>query len=366
LRSDDQRYMRRALRLAARGWGRVAPNPLVGAVVVRDGVVIGEGWHQEYGGPHAEIHALAQAGARAEGATLYVSLEPCAHHGKTPPCTDAILRAGIRRVVYGASDANRKAAGGAAVLRTVGLAVVGGLEAEASRRLNAPFFHAHEKHVPWVALKLAQSLDGAIARGAGIRTTITGQRAQAEVHRLRAGFDAILVGAGTARSDDPLLTARGNVRPRKPPARVVFDTLADLAQDGRLIATISEAPVHVVHAGGSSAQVQALQDLGVLTHQVPASDAGVAPAAALRALWDTGLRSILCEGGAGLARSLIARDLVERIYLFIAPVVLGPEALRGLGAPLCGGWRLTEMRSFGNDALVVYDRVRAEIGEREG
>ena len=241
----------------------------------------------------------------------------------------------------------------------------GGLEAEASRRLNAAFFHAHEKQAPWVALKLAQSLDGAIARGGAVRSAITGARAQAAVHRLRAGFDAILVGAGTARADDPLLTVRGNVRPRVPPARVVFDTLAELPPDARLIATISEAPVHVVYSGGSSAQVRALEELGVRTHRVPASDAGVAPDAALRALWDAGLCSILCEGGAGLAGSLIARDLVERIYLFIAPTVLGPDALRGLSTPLSGAWRLTEMRSFGNDALLVYDRLRGAAGERE-
>jgi diaminohydroxyphosphoribosylaminopyrimidine deaminase/5-amino-6-(5-phosphoribosylamino)uracil reductase len=295
-----------------------------------------------------------------------VSLEPCSHHGKTPPCTDAILRAGIRRVVYGAADANRKAAGGGAILQRAGLTVESGLEADASRRLNAAFFHAHEMRTPWVALKLAQSLDGAIARGGGVRTAITGTQAQAEVHRLRAGFDAILVGAGTVRADDPLLTVRGHVRPRVQPARVVFDTLAELPRDSRLIATISEAPVHVVYSGGSPAHVRALEELGVRTHQLPASDVGVAPEAALRALWDAGLRSILCEGGAGLAGSLIARDLVERIYVFIAPIVLGPDALRGLASPLPGDWRLSETRSFGNDALLVYDRLRALAAKPKG
>jgi diaminohydroxyphosphoribosylaminopyrimidine deaminase/5-amino-6-(5-phosphoribosylamino)uracil reductase len=339
---------------------------MVGAVVIREGAVIGQGWHQEYGGPHAEIHALAQAGAGAEGATLYVSLEPCAHHGKTPPCTDAILEAGIRRVVYGAPDPDPKAGGGAMVLTAAGLAVEGGVLAAASRRLNAAFHHAHERQAPWVALKLAQSLDGAIAPRPGVRMQLTGQKAQAAVHRLRAGFDAILVGRGTVVADDPLLTARGNIRPRKPPARVVFDARGGLSPASRLVATAAEAPVHLVHVDADPSRIAALRDVGVHTHSVAASGGGVAADAALQALWSAGLRSILCEGGARLAATLLALDGVERIYLFVAPVILGPESVRGLVEPLHGRWRLSRARSLGRDALLVLDRVRAERETQEG
>lgn len=351
--------MGRAQRLAARGWGRVAPNPMVGAVIVRDGIVVGEGWHEEYGGPHAEVHAIRAAGALAAGATMYVSLEPCAHHGRTPPCTDAILDAGVRRVVYGASDPNPKAAGGGSVLRQRGLDVEGGAGEAAVRRLNAPFFHAHERGRPYVALKLAQSLDGAIAAGPGARTQITGPKAQAVTQRLRAGFDAILVGANTVRIDDPLLTVRGPVRPRVAPARVILDRGASLSLDSRLIETIDQAPVHVVHGEDvDPGRLRALADAGVTLHAVPATEGGVAPDGALRALWDAGLRSLLCEGGARLAASLLQADRVERAHLWISPVVLGDGAVRGLTAPLPGRWRLAAVRRHGPDALLEYDRLR--------
>lgn len=351
--------MDRALRLAARGWGRVAPNPMVGAVIVRDGTIVGTGWHRDYGGPHAEIHAIRDAGPLAAGATMYVSLEPCAHHGRTPPCTDAILAAGIRRVVYGAADPNPQAAGGGDVLRARGVAVEGGLRAADSRRLNAAFVHIHERRTPWVALKLAQSLDGGIAESPGRRTQLTGGRAIAASHRLRAGFDAILVGAGTARCDDPLLTVRGSRRPRVPPARVVLDTSASVRLDSRLVATLDQAPVHLVHGEGADPRkLEALAAAGVILHPVPPAGRGVALDTALQALWEAGLRSILCEGGAALADSLLAADTVERLYLWIAPVVLGARALRGLDRPLRGEWRLAAVQRHGQDALLEYDRVR--------
>jgi diaminohydroxyphosphoribosylaminopyrimidine deaminase/5-amino-6-(5-phosphoribosylamino)uracil reductase len=237
--------MDRALGLAERGWGNVAPNPLVGAVLVRDGAVLSEGWHASHGGPHAEIAALSATGD-ASGATLYVTLEPCAHHGLTPPCTDAILRAGIVRLVFAAADPNPVAAGGAEVLRARGIAVTAGVMAERARRLNAAFFHAHETGTCWVALKLALSLDGAIAAAPGIRTQLTGPGAHTETHRLRSGFDAVLVGIGTASIDDPLLTTRTPTPPRLPVARVVFDAEASLSPDSRLVRTAAESPVHVV------------------------------------------------------------------------------------------------------------------------
>jgi diaminohydroxyphosphoribosylaminopyrimidine deaminase/5-amino-6-(5-phosphoribosylamino)uracil reductase len=247
--SDDARWMARALELAGRGWGRVAPNPLVGAVIVRDGELVGEGWHTEYGHPHAEVEALRAAGEAARGATAFVTLEPCSHHGKTPPCTGALLAAGIRRVVFAASDPNPKAAGGGEVLREAGVEVLGGVMAGEARDQNAVFFHTHSPagaERPFVALKLALTLDGRIADHAGSSVWITGDDARSEVHRLRAGFDAVAVGSGTALADDPKLTVRGALEPRVPPVRVVFDRRLRLPLESALVTTAREVPVMVV------------------------------------------------------------------------------------------------------------------------
>lgn len=252
---SDAEWMRRALALAAGGWGRVAPNPLVGAVVVRDGASGGEGFHAEYGRPHAEVEALRAAGEAARGSTLYVTLEPCAHTGKTPPCTDAILAAGARRVVFAASDPNPKAAGGAAALEAAGVEVTRGVEMRAALDLNAPFFHGIAgPERPWTELKLALSLDGRVADRDGRSAWITGEEARAEVHRMRAGFAAVAVGIGTALADDPQLTARGPVEPRVPPTRVVFDRRLRLPADGKLARTAREAPVWVVAAPDAPAE----------------------------------------------------------------------------------------------------------------
>src|SRR5687768_14841566 len=190
----DLTHMRRALSLAHLGWGRTAPNPMVGAVVVRDDVVVGEGYHAEFGGPHAEVAALRQAGERARGATVYVTLEPCSHHGKTPPCTEALIAAGVARVVFAADDPNPRAAGGAARLRAAGIDAVGGLERMAACELNAPFFHAFRSSRPWIVLKLAISADGAIAGPSRERGWVTGPASREQVHRMRAGYDGIAVG----------------------------------------------------------------------------------------------------------------------------------------------------------------------------
>ena len=234
--------MRRALTLARRGWGRTAPNPMVGAVVAQDGATVGEGWHREYGGPHAEVHALAQAGERARGATAYVTLEPCAHHGKTPPCVDALIAAGVARVVVAVRDPNPVAAGGVARLRAAGIVVDEDVETAAARELNAPFLHAARGgDRPWITLKLALSLDGAIAdhtRGPG---WLTGPVSRRAVHRMRAGSDAIAVGIGTALADDPSLTVREGPAPRRAPIRVVFDRRLRLPIASRLVRTVAEA-----------------------------------------------------------------------------------------------------------------------------
>lgn len=357
--ATDPELMRRALRLAARGWGRVHPNPMVGALVVREGVVVGEGWHQEYGGPHAEVHALRAAGDAARGATLYVTLEPCNHHGKTPPCTDAVLAAGVRRVVIGALDPNATAQGGAARLREAGVEVEAGVLAAACESLNAAFFHWHRTARPFVALKLALTLDGAIAGAGPGRTLITGETAREEANRLRAGYDAVLVGANTALLDDPLLTVRGHPV-RVPPLRVVLDSRARLSPDARLLRTATEAPVLVLSAADAPAgRVAALAAAGAQTAIVPRDAGGLDAAAALQALRQRGVRSVFVEGGAAVARALLGAALVQRLYLFLAPRLFGPGAVRVFAdwpQATPSDWRPVHEARFGDDVLLVYDR----------
>jgi diaminohydroxyphosphoribosylaminopyrimidine deaminase/5-amino-6-(5-phosphoribosylamino)uracil reductase len=358
----DRQLMRRALRLAERGWGRVHPNPMVGAVVVRDGVVVAEAWHAEYGQAHAEAAALRNAGESARGATLYVTLEPCRHHGKTPPCTDAIVASGVRRVVFGAADPNPRAGGGAALLAARGIEVVGGVERAAVRAVDAPFFHVHERGTPWVTLKLALSLDARLSRARGERTRITGPSAERAVHQLRAGFDAILVGIGTVLADDPLLTVRGPLQPRVAPIRVVLDSAARLPPDGRLALSAAETPVWLLCAGEADpVRIDALEARGVRVLQVPRSPAGLDVACTLDALWREGVRRVLVEGGGRVAASLLSADRVERLHLFQAPVLLGPGGVEAFPLdrpPPPAGWRLRRTKRWGNDVMVIWDRWR--------
>jgi diaminohydroxyphosphoribosylaminopyrimidine deaminase/5-amino-6-(5-phosphoribosylamino)uracil reductase len=314
--------MRRALRLAQRGWGQTAPNPLVGAVVVRDGVVVGEGWHARWGGAHAEVEALRAAGERARGATVYVTLEPCNHHGKTPPCTDALLAAGVRRVVVAAADPNPAAAGGAEWLRAAGVEVTVGVEAGAAVEQNAPFFHAIRSDRPWLTLKLALSIDGALADHTRRPGWLTGPRSRREVHRLRAGSDAVAIGIGTALADDPLLTVRDAPAPRVPPLRVVFDRQARLPPTSRLVRSLAEGPVAVVCHDPPPEAAAGLERAGVTI--LPAE---VTEEALVKLRDWHGVRSLLVEGGAGLASSLWDRGVVDRLIIFQAPVVLGAGAL---------------------------------------
>jgi diaminohydroxyphosphoribosylaminopyrimidine deaminase/5-amino-6-(5-phosphoribosylamino)uracil reductase len=360
--TTDADLMRRAIALASGGWGRVHPNPMVGALVVRDGGVIGQGWHAEYGGPHAEVNALADAGENARGATLYVSLEPCAHHGKTPPCTEAILAAGIARVVYGARDPNPAAGGGGDFLARQGVDVTAGVEERSARGADPAFFHAHRTGTTWVGLKLAVSLDARIAEHADAPTRITGVRANAEVQRLRAGFDAIMIGIGTALADDPLLTVRGDVRPRRPPIRICLDSEARLPVNGRLARSVADAPVWVVTTEAAPAdRGSALERAGVRVLVATSSAGQVDIDDALALLWNGGVRSVLCEGGGRIAASLVEADRLERMYLFQAPLLLGPDAVHAF--PLRrkvdrGDWSIHEARRIGDDVLVVADRAR--------
>ena len=329
----DEQFMRRALTLAERGWGQTAPNPMVGAVVVRDEEVVGEGWHEIFGGPHAEVNALAAAGARAEGATVYVNLEPCNHTGKTPPCTEALIDAKVARVVVATRDPGVKSAGGAERLRAAGIDVeIGVLEVEA-RELNAPFLRSFVSDRPWVTLKLALSIDGAIADSERGRAWLTNEDSRAEVHRIRANVDAIAVGATTFATDHPALTVRGPIQPRVAPIRVVFDPDAKLS------------------AGRTSVLEESNGIFFVRVADLPAS---------LRALRARGIRSLMVEGGASMASSFLDAELVDRLIIFQAPIVLGGGALAAFGSTsprrAANVRRIPVLRrqSFGDDLMTIY------------
>ena len=356
--SPEREAMGRALDLALRGWGRVAPNPLVGAVVLQGGTVAGEGFHAEFGGPHAEVVALAAAGERARGSTVVVTLEPCAHHGKTPPCTEAIVAAGVTRVVAAIRDPDPEARGGAEVLRATGVAVTFGVLAERAAALNAPFLFARaQAERPFVALKLATSIDARIADAHGSSRWVSGEAAREYVHWLRAGFDAIAVGGTTALRDDPQLTVRGPVTPRRPPVRVVFDRRAMLNETANLVNTAREKPTWVMASPDAPAgSVALLERSGVRVFR-PASLAD-----GLRMLRSAGIHSVLCEGGGALGAKLLAEGLVDRLYWVQAPVWLGEGAVpafpgvAGAALPAAPRWIPVERRAMGPDTLLVLDR----------
>ena len=347
--------MRRALELAERGAGRVSPNPKVGAVIVRDGVVVGEGWHVEYGHAHAEVVALRDAGERALGATAYVSLEPCNHTGKTGPCSEALIAAGVTRVVFAAHDPNPKAAGGAVRVAADGIDVVSGVLEREAQDQNAPFFFAAGgAERPFITLKLAVSIDGAIVDASREPGWLTGEAARATVHGLRADSDAIAVGIGTVLADDPALTVRHAPSPRRPPLRVVFDRKARLPLHGQLVRTAHELPVLVFTDGSSPSAEAALRAAGVEALAVSSL------AEAMRHLGTRGVRHLLVEGGATLGSSLMAADLVDRLVIFQAPVILGAGALSAFAAfpsqraGQAPRFRVVERKALGADLMTVY------------
>ncbi|MCX7889363.1 MAG: bifunctional diaminohydroxyphosphoribosylaminopyrimidine deaminase/5-amino-6-(5-phosphoribosylamino)uracil reductase RibD [Rhodobacteraceae bacterium] len=322
--------MAHALTLARRGLGQVWPNPAVGCVLVREGRVVGRGRTQPGGRPHAETVALDMAGPAARGATAYVTLEPCAHHGQTPPCADALVAAGVARVVTAHEDPDPRVAGrGHARLRAAGIEVeVGLLEAEA-RALQAGFLLRVTQGRPLVTLKLALSLDVRIATAAGESRWITGPAARRAVHLMRATHDAVLVGGGTARADDPLLTIR-DIGIARQPVRIVASAGLDLPADGALAASARGGPpLWLVHGPGAPAA--SWRARGAETVEVAAGPEGVDPAAMLAALGARGLTRVLCEGGGTLAASLLRADLVDAIAVFSAGLALGAEARPGLG-----------------------------------
>jgi diaminohydroxyphosphoribosylaminopyrimidine deaminase/5-amino-6-(5-phosphoribosylamino)uracil reductase len=332
----DRRHLARAIELAEQGRGRVSPNPLVGAVVARGDTVLGEGWHSAYGQAHAEVEALSAAGADVEAATLYISLEPCCHHGRTPPCTDAILAAGIQRVVVASDDPSEKASGrGLGILRDEGVAVevVDGDLSDRARHLNQPFRKHARTGRPWVLFKSAMSLDGKVATSSGDSRWISGAASRRLVHQWRAECDAVAVGIGTALADDPRLTARdlpGAAPSGLPqPTRVIFDTTARLPLESQLVRAADEVPlVVVVSRAARKADLSALEGAGADVIVVTGENGPAQVQAALDRLGERGITSMLLEGGPRLAGGFLDADEIDEIRLFIAPLLLGARAAR--------------------------------------
>jgi diaminohydroxyphosphoribosylaminopyrimidine deaminase/5-amino-6-(5-phosphoribosylamino)uracil reductase len=353
---SDSDHMSRALALAERGRGRTSPNPMVGAVVVdREGVVVGRGAHDTAGGPHAEVYALEDAGDRARGATLYCTLEPCCHTGRTGPCAPLVTEAGIARAVIAAEDPNpRVAGGGLAYLRERGVDVTVGVLRDEAERLNRPFFSVMRRHRPFVTVKVALSADGCIAAAPGVRTALTGPSANRLIHRERAEVDALAIGSGTLLADDPLLTPRGAFRYR-PLTRIVFDSRLRTPPSAKLLSTRSAGPVIIVctplAAGRAPERVRALTDAGAQVELV-AGERRLADA--LRRFAGMGLTSIVVEGGAGLHRAFWDAGLVDRFEVFQTPRVLGPRGVPWELSDVINSDRLSERntRVLGEDLLV--------------
>jgi diaminohydroxyphosphoribosylaminopyrimidine deaminase/5-amino-6-(5-phosphoribosylamino)uracil reductase len=361
----DADFMRIALGLAARGLGRTWPNPAVGCLLVRDGHVVARGWTQAGGRPHAETEALGRAGALALGATAYVTLEPCSHHGATPPCAEALIRAGIARAVVALEDPDLRVSGrGIAALEQAGIAVTKGTLAAAAAALNAGFLQRVRSGRPLVTLKLATSLDGRIATHSGQSKWITGEPARARAHLLRAEHDAVMIGAMTACIDDPELTCRLPGLTHRSPVRVVVDGRLQLPLTSRLVQDAEHWPTWLVTGdGGDPERRDAYLDCGLELIEVGRSPAGLPDLyEALQALGERGLTRVLTEGGSRLAASLARADLIDRVAWFRAPLLIGGDgvpALEAFGLNELGDaprFRRTGVSRFGEDLLECFER----------
>ncbi len=360
----DQRFMALALTLGRRGLGRTWPNPAVGAVIVKDGVIVGRGWTPPGGRPHAEVEALRRAGQAARGATLYVTLEPCSHYGKSPPCADAIVAAGLARVVSAMEDPNPEVAGqGHARLRSAGIAVDVGTGADEAHRDHAGHVTRMRDGRPPVILKLAISADGKVGAAGRTPVAITGEDVRDRVHLLRAQSDAIMVGIGTALADDPLLTCRLPGMEKDSPVRIVLDTNLRLPRVSRLVQTAREVPVWVV-AGAEAprAAEEALAAGGVVVLRAPECGDGRDVAAVLKLIAGRGITRLMVEGGPTLAAAFVAADLVDEAILFHAPTIVGADGLDALdGMPLAA---LTQSRLFSRVTSEPIGADRFDIFER--
>jgi diaminohydroxyphosphoribosylaminopyrimidine deaminase / 5-amino-6-(5-phosphoribosylamino)uracil reductase len=362
----DRRFMQLALTLGRRGLGRTWPNPAVGAVVVKDGVIVGRGWTQAGGRPHAEPEALKRAGEAARGATLYVTLEPCSHFGKSPPCADAIIAAGISRVVAAIEDPNPEVAGnGFAKLRAAGISVdVGLFAAEAAHDHAGHIRRIHDKR-PHVILKLAVSSDDKIAAAGGKPVAITGEAARTRVHLLRAQSDAILVGIGTVLADDPILTCRLPGMGARSPVRVVLDRALRIPGNSRLVHSARQTPLWVVTS--ELAEAPAAMKLGAAGAQVvrvaPTAAAGLDLPAVLHALAERGITRLMVEGGSRVASSFVAAGLVDEIWLLRGREAIGTGGVAALDALPLGAitqsptFKVRASETLGKDMLTIYERA---------
>jgi diaminohydroxyphosphoribosylaminopyrimidine deaminase / 5-amino-6-(5-phosphoribosylamino)uracil reductase len=360
--NDDVRFMTLALALGRRGLGRTWPNPAVGAVIVKDGSIVGRGWTQPGGRPHAEVEALRRAGDAARGATMYVTLEPCSHFGKTPPCADAIVAAGLRRVVSALEDPNPEVSGtGHARLRAAGIEVDVGVGAEEARHDHAGHIRRMRDGRPNVLLKLAVSADGKAGAAGRRPAPITGEAAHDRVHLMRAQSDAIMIGIGTALADDPLLTCRLPGMEKYSPVRIVLDSALRLPPESRPAQTARQVPVWVI-AGldAPRAAEEALRAQGVEVIRSQAGDGRLDLLAVVQVLAARGITRLMAEGGPSLAAALLSADLVDEAHLFNSPTVVGPDGIDALdaSAKVTLGRQLREVRSepVGADRDQIYER----------
>ena len=361
--AQDARFMALALALGRRGLGRTWPNPAVGAVIARDGMIVGRGWTQPGGRPHAETEALRRAGAAARGATLYVTLEPCSHHGKTPPCADAIVAAGIARVVSALVDPNPQVAGaGHWRLAEAGVVVEVGIGAEEARRAHAGHIRRVQDGRPQVILKLAVSADGKAARSGRRPAAITGEAGRARAHLLRAQSDAVLTGIGTVVADDPLLTSR--LPGVRSPLRVVLDATLRLPLASKLVATARQVPLWVVTSEAAPrAREQALAAQGVDVARVPGADGKLDLAAVVKLLAQRGITRLMVESGPILAAAFLRADLVDEAALFRSPAIIGPDGIDALdGLPLSALTQSPRLNAIdretvGADTVETFERA---------
>ncbi len=351
---SDERFMSLALSLGRRGMGRVWPNPAVGCVIVKDGKIIGRGWTADGGRPHAETRALAQAGDAARGATAYVTLEPCAHHGQTPPCAGSLIKAGVARVVVASGDPDpRVDGGGIRMLEDAGISVTVGVCAAAAARDHAGFLSRVTKGRPFVTLKLAGTLDGRIATATGESQWITGPEARRAVHMMRARHDAVMVGAGTVRADDPSLTVRG-IGVTRQPVRVVVSRAMKLSADVQLARTARDVPVWLCH--GDAADVAPWTAQGAMSLPCETVSGQVDPMSVMRVLAAQGITRVFCEGGGMLAASLLNADLVDQLVVFSAGMAIGAE-----GTPMLAAMGVDRLGNAPRFALDDVSRVGGDI-----
>ena len=361
---DDEYFMKKALDLASKGQGKTSPNPMVGAVIVKDGNIVGKGYHLSAGKAHAEVNAIDDAGINAENATLYVTLEPCNHHGRTPPCTDKILEAGIQRLVVAMEDPNPEVKGGGMVyLAARGITVVSGILRAEAQRQNEAFVKFVKKKMPFVTLKCAATLDGQIATRTGDAKWVTGEASRQYVHCLRHRADAILVGIGTVREDNPRLTTRLHNKEGKNPIRIILDTNLTISEEADVIQSTSEAETWVIsgkHPAGAMAKRDRLEKAGVRLIEAPVNHGRIDLPQLMRLLGRNHITSLLIEGGGDIMASAVSAGIVDKIMFFYAPKLLGGNdgvpICRGKGPELMkGAWPVTgiTVRRFDDDIMIA-------------